>query len=117
MLWGEVVCLDPLEWVHAGPTIKPGIFVVGQPGAGKPTTPDRRPGTAGLFLIGLTTSPTGAASPSEGSGARWRADRPIFRYAAMVVIHSHLARPGFVAHDHLPAASASEVDVALRPAL
>lgn len=35
MLWGQVVCLDPLEWLRAGLVSNPGIFVLGQPGAGK----------------------------------------------------------------------------------
>ena len=35
MLWGEVVCLDPLEWLRAGLVTNPGIFVLGQPGVGK----------------------------------------------------------------------------------
>ena len=34
-LGGEVVCLDPLAWVRAGLTTNPGMFVLGQPGAGK----------------------------------------------------------------------------------
>ncbi|MFI7026292.1 hypothetical protein ACIBMZ_26610 [Micromonospora sp. NPDC049900] len=36
-LWGEVVCLDPLEWLRAGLITNPGMFVLGQPGAGKST--------------------------------------------------------------------------------
>jgi hypothetical protein len=35
MLWGEVVCLDPLEWLRVGLVTNPGVFVLGQPGAGK----------------------------------------------------------------------------------
>ena len=35
MLWGEVVCLDPLEWLRAGLITNPGVFVLGQPGTGK----------------------------------------------------------------------------------
>jgi hypothetical protein len=34
-LWGEVVCLDPLAWLHAGLVTNPGVFVLGQPGTGK----------------------------------------------------------------------------------
>ena len=37
MLWGEVVCLDPLEWLRAGLVTNPGAFVLGQPGVGKST--------------------------------------------------------------------------------
>ena len=37
MLWGEVVCLDPLEWLRAGLITNPGVFVLGQPGVGKST--------------------------------------------------------------------------------
>jgi hypothetical protein len=35
MLWGQVVCLDPLEWLQAGLVANPGVFVLGQPGVGK----------------------------------------------------------------------------------
>ena len=35
MLWGEVVCLDPLEWLRSGLVTNPGMFVLGQPGVGK----------------------------------------------------------------------------------
>lgn len=36
-LWGEVVCLDPLEWLTHGLVTNPGVFVLGQPGVGKST--------------------------------------------------------------------------------
>lgn len=35
MLWGEAVCLDPLEWQRAGLITNPGVFILGQPGVGK----------------------------------------------------------------------------------
>jgi hypothetical protein len=35
LLWGEVVCLDPLAWLRAGLITNPGVFVLGQPGTGK----------------------------------------------------------------------------------
>src|SRR5262249_7621471 len=35
MLWGEVLCLDPLEWLRAGLITNPGMFLLGQPGVGK----------------------------------------------------------------------------------
>jgi type IV secretory pathway VirB4 component len=41
MLWGEVVCLDPLVWLRNGLVTNPGIFVVGQPGVGKSTIAKR----------------------------------------------------------------------------
>src|SRR5690606_10247580 len=41
MLWGEVVCLDPIEWVRQGLTTNPGMFVLGQPGVGKSTIAKR----------------------------------------------------------------------------
>ncbi|WP_255779589.1 hypothetical protein KZZ52_41690 [Dactylosporangium sp. AC04546] len=34
-LWGETVLLDPFEWLSAGLITNTGIFVLGQPGAGK----------------------------------------------------------------------------------
>jgi len=41
MLWGEVVCLDPLVWLRSGLVTNPGVFVVGQPGVGKSTIAKR----------------------------------------------------------------------------
>ncbi|MEK8106579.1 hypothetical protein NKG94_17475 [Micromonospora sp. M12] len=41
MLWGEVVCLDPLEWLREGLITNPGVFVLGQPGVGKSTVVKR----------------------------------------------------------------------------
>lgn len=41
LLWGETVCLDPLEWLTAGLTVNPGVFVLGQPGVGKSTLAKR----------------------------------------------------------------------------
>jgi len=35
MLWGEVVCLDPLAWLEAGLVTNTGLFLLGQPGVGK----------------------------------------------------------------------------------
>ncbi|MFI5843886.1 hypothetical protein ACIA8K_29730 [Catenuloplanes sp. NPDC051500] len=35
LLWGETCCLDPLEWLRAGLVTNPGMFLLGQPGAGK----------------------------------------------------------------------------------
>ncbi len=34
-LWGESVLLDPFEWLNAGLITNTGLFVLGQPGAGK----------------------------------------------------------------------------------
>jgi hypothetical protein len=33
MLWGQVVCLDPLEWLRAGLVSNPGVFVLAVPPA------------------------------------------------------------------------------------
>ncbi|WP_033345832.1 hypothetical protein [Catenuloplanes japonicus] len=35
LLSGETCCLDPLEWLRAGLVTNPGMFLLGQPGAGK----------------------------------------------------------------------------------
>jgi hypothetical protein len=35
MLWGEVVCLDPLAWLQRGLVTNPGVFILGEPGIGK----------------------------------------------------------------------------------
>ncbi len=55
-LHGEVVCMDPLEWLRAGLVTNPGVFVLGQPGTGKSTLVKRllvgavSRGTRGLVL-------------------------------------------------------------------
>lgn len=41
MLWGEVVCLDPLAWLRAGLVTNPGMILLGQPGTGKSTLAHR----------------------------------------------------------------------------
>lgn len=53
MLWGEVVCLDPLEWVRKGLVTNPGVFVLGQPGVGKSTVVKR-------LITGMTACGTHA---------------------------------------------------------
>ncbi|MEH1124724.1 hypothetical protein [Micromonospora sp. CPCC 206061] len=56
MLWGEVVCLDPLAWLNHGLVTNPGVFILGQPGVGKSTISKRlitgmvAYGTAALVL-------------------------------------------------------------------
>jgi type IV secretory pathway VirB4 component len=47
LLWGEVVALDPLEWLRAGLITNPGMFLLGQPGAGKSALAKR-------LLVGMT---------------------------------------------------------------
>jgi len=47
MLWGEVLCLDPLEWLRAGLVTNPGMFLLGQPGVGKSSLAKR-------LITGLT---------------------------------------------------------------
>ncbi len=53
MLWGEVVCLDPLEWLREGLITNPGVFVLGQPGVGKSTIVKR-------LITGMTACGTHA---------------------------------------------------------
>ncbi|GLI00917.1 hypothetical protein [Phytohabitans aurantiacus] len=47
MLWGEVLCLDPLEWLRSGLVTNPGMFLLGQPGVGKSSLAKR-------LITGLT---------------------------------------------------------------
>lgn len=47
LLWGEACCLDPLAWLDAGLTTNPGMFLLGQPGAGKSALAKR-------LLVGMT---------------------------------------------------------------
>ena len=84
MLWGEVVCLDPLEWLRAGLVTNPGVFVLGQPGAGKSTIVKRldhrhdrlrRPAPSSWATPNPTTpaSSNTWAGRSSASAAAWTA--------------------------------------------
>jgi energy-coupling factor transporter ATP-binding protein EcfA2 len=61
MLWGEVVCLDPLEWVRAGLVTNPGLFVLGQPGVGKSTIAKRL--ATGMAATGVRLLVLGDTKP------------------------------------------------------
>jgi hypothetical protein len=50
MIWGEVVALDPVDWVRAGLATNPGIFVLGEPGIGKSAFSKRL--AAGMIAFG-----------------------------------------------------------------
>jgi hypothetical protein len=51
LLWGEVVCCDPLSWLDAGLTSNPGMFLLGQPGVGKSAFAKRQ--IVGLAAFGV----------------------------------------------------------------
>jgi hypothetical protein len=61
LLWGEVVCLDPLAWLHAGLVTNPGVFVLGEPGCGKSTLVKRL--VTGAVARGTTTVVLGDSKP------------------------------------------------------
>ncbi|NJQ13530.1 hypothetical protein HCN52_00835 [Streptomyces bohaiensis] len=50
MLWGEVVALDPVDWVRAGLCTNPGVYILGEPGVGKSAFSKRL--AAGLVAYG-----------------------------------------------------------------
>jgi hypothetical protein len=61
LLWGETVCLDPMEWLTAGLTVNPGVFVLGQPGVGKSTMAKRL--CRGLAAMGVRIAILGDTKP------------------------------------------------------
>ncbi|WP_211262543.1 hypothetical protein [Nitriliruptor alkaliphilus] len=61
LLWGETVCLDPMEWLTAGLTVNPGVFVLGQPGVGKSTMAKRL--SRGLAAMGVRIAVLGDTKP------------------------------------------------------
>ena len=75
-LGGEVVCLDPLAWLRAGLTTNPGLFLLGQPGAGKaldaatPRSRCRPAGPPSGTCGPATTSSTSTAAPCRSSPSR-----------------------------------------------
>ena len=61
MLWGEVVCLDPLAWLRAGLVTNPGVFILGEPGIGKSVMAKRL--ITGAVATGTTVLVLGDTKP------------------------------------------------------
>jgi hypothetical protein len=61
LLWGQVVCLDPLVWLRGGLVANPGMFVLGQPGAGKSALVKRL--VTGMVACGTTALILGDTKP------------------------------------------------------
>jgi hypothetical protein len=61
MLWGEVLCLDPLAWLGAGLVTNPGMFLLGQPGVGKSSLAKRL--ITGLVAYGTQALVLGDTKP------------------------------------------------------
>lgn len=61
MLWGEVVCLDPLAWLRAGLVTNPGVFILGEPGIGKSVLSKRL--ITGAVATGTTVLVLGDTKP------------------------------------------------------
>ena len=61
LLWGEVVCLDPLAWLRAGLVTNPGVFVLGDPGTGKSALVKRL--VTGAAATGTTVLVLGDTKP------------------------------------------------------
>lgn len=60
-LWGESVLLDPFEWLNAGLITNTGIFVLGQPGAGKSALAKRL--VTGMTATGVQVLVLGDTKP------------------------------------------------------
>ena len=61
MDWGEVVCLDPLQWLEAGLVDNPGMWIQAQPGVGKSALVKRL--MRGMAGFGITTLVLGDTKP------------------------------------------------------
>ncbi|MBY5163295.1 hypothetical protein [Salsipaludibacter albus] len=61
MDWGEVVCLDPFQWLQAGLVNNPGIWVQAEPGVGKSSLIKRL--IRGMAGFGITTFVLGDTKP------------------------------------------------------
>jgi hypothetical protein len=66
LLWGEVVCLDPLAWLRVGLVTNPGVFVLGQPGTGKSALVKRL--VTGAVAVGTKVLILGDTNPTT---PRW----------------------------------------------
>jgi hypothetical protein len=53
MIWGEVVALDPIDWVRANISTNPGVFVLGEPGVGKSAFSKRLAAGSAAFGTGV----------------------------------------------------------------
>jgi hypothetical protein len=80
MLWGEVVCLDPLEWLREGLITNPGVFVLGQPGVGKSTIVKRL--ITGMAACGTHALILGDTNPTTRRWCATSADRSSASVAA-----------------------------------
>jgi hypothetical protein len=69
MLWGEVVCLDPLVWLRNGLVTNPGMFVLGQPGVGKSTIAKRL--AIGMAATGVRLLVLGDTKPDYTALVRY----------------------------------------------
>lgn len=74
--WGEVVCLDPFQWLDAGLVTNTGVFTLGQPGTGKPLAVDTAvPTPSGWARLG-DLRPGGLVYGPDGEAALvlWRSE-------------------------------------------
>jgi hypothetical protein len=69
LLWGEVVCLDPLAWLRAGLVTNPGVFICGEPGIGKSVLGKRL--TAGAVAAGTRVLILGDTKPDYSGLTRY----------------------------------------------
>jgi hypothetical protein len=69
LLWGEVVCLDPLAWLRAGLVTNPGVFICGEPGIGKSVLGKRL--TVGAVAAGTRVLILGDTKPDYSALTRY----------------------------------------------
>ena len=69
MLWGEVVCFDPLAWLRSGLVTNPGVFILGEPGIGKSVMSKRL--ITGAVATGTTVLILGDTKPDYDRVTRY----------------------------------------------
>lgn len=112
MLWGEPVCLDPLEWLRAGWVTNPGMFLLGQPGVGKSALAKRL--ICGMVATGTTALILGDPRPDYSPLVRCLGGQVIQVGRGMDRINPLDAGPLAQVLPHLDARQAAMVAVEIR---
>ena len=112
MDWGEVVCLDPLQWLESGLVTNPGVWVQAQPGVGKSSMVKRL--MRGMAGFGITSLVLGDTKPDYPAVVERLGGQVIKVGRGMDRINPLDAGPLGVAMARLPAGERARVAMEVR---